>query len=478
VAALGLCVGLGVTSDFFNSSLLSTDTWRQASQKSYFWFISPQQFEEIAGNQSLIEIQFKLPPTEKELEGLLEAVAPLAHKPDIFLIILESMRLDAVTPEVAPRLNAFRKESHSADRMFAGSHGSELSWFSILHGYHALRWQQLPRDAGKGAYPLRLLKRLGYDIQVRLAGDFRWKALGEIVFGAENNLTDIFIDSRGTLGNMTVDKRDRILMSNLSQEISNTAPGGRLYIQDFESPHWNYSWPPNFEVPYREYAPYVNFTKSNYTSDEVRLVKNRYLNAVSWVDHLFGKFVDHLKRTGRFDNSIVIVVGDHGEEFYENRRWAHGTRLSRQQTETPIFIKLPRRLGSYRDRRFIGHVDVMPTIFMALGVPRRFYDFLDGISIDMPRETLLLSSRSDNAEPGLVFANPERKARISYWSKRGGKKADRALVRDYVDFTDREIVSPKPASQTDARFLREQFPELIEQLFMTFTSLASDRTNK
>ena len=477
VAALGLCVILGVTSDVFGPRVLTKATWGQMRQISYFWFLSPPPFEESSNSDSsLIAVRFAHPPGAQAMDKLLTDVTPLQHKPDIFLIVLETLRLDAVTPEVAPRLSAFRSQCQSADRMFAGSMGSDLSWFTIFHGYHALHWRQFSEYPRPGSYPLRLLKHLGYQIQTRLAGSFRWKGLDEMVFGANHRLADVFLDSRDLL-NMQIYDRDRLLMNDLLQDLSTTVPGGHMYIHEIDSAHWNYGWPTDFQVPYREYAPSVDLTKVSYTPDEVQLVKNRYLNTVHWVDHLFGKLEDHLKRTGRFDDSIIIVVGDHGEELYEDGRWAHGTRLSWQQTETPVFVKLPGRLGTYPHRHFLSQVDVMPTIFMALGVDPRFYGFLEGISIDRPRETLLVSSlQASSGWPGLVFMHPKMKVQLGYWSQHGLTGPDRMRVLGYVDFRDRSLVPEKRPGQTDADFLREHFPELLDQLFVSFAPVASRQT--
>jgi hypothetical protein len=387
---------------------------------------------------------------------------------------METLRLDALTPEIAPRLSAFRSQCQAAEHMFASSYGSDLSWFAIFHGYHALRWPQFTREPRAGAYPLHLLKQLGYKIKVRLGGDFRWKGLSEVIFGAQHYLADSFIDASGTLAAFGISHRDRLLMDDLLRELSMTPPGGRVFVHEIDSAHWHYSWPPAFQVPYQTYAPFIDFAKVRYTTAEVQLVKHRYLNAVHWADHLFGALEDHLKQSGRFEDSIIIVVGDHGEELYEDGRWGHGSRLNHQQTETPIFVKLPRRLGTYQRRQFLSQVDIMPTIFMALGVEPRFHSFLEGISIDKPRETLLVSSLGGIVgEPDLVFVHPTMKVQVVSLYPQGQRYPDRLYVHDYVDFMDKSIMRKRPPGQTDAIVLAAHFPTLLHQLFAGFAPLTS-----
>jgi uncharacterized membrane protein len=476
VVVIILCLILSMTSEFLAPSVLKRPIWRQMRQTSYLWFLS----SEAAGDDgSLIAARLAPKPTPQEIDKLLDEAVPLANKPDIFFVVLETLRLDAVTPEVAPRLYAFKSQCQSADRTFSGSYGSDVSWFSFLHSLHSFRWPQVAEGPRSGAYPLRLLKRLGYRIEVRLASDSRWKGLGNMLFGDNDYLADYYIDSSTSMGSSPLYSRDRMLMNDLFRVTSSPRRGGSIYIHEIASTHWNYSWPSDFPALVRDYAPVVDFTKLSYTPDEVRLVKNRYLNSVHWVDHLFGELIDHLKHTGQFDNSIVVVLGDHGEEFYENGLWAHGSKLSRQQTQVPICVKLPNGMTVSQTRHFMGHVDVMPTIFWALGIDPKFYDFLDGISMDRPRETLLVSSIPEGPEePNLVLLHPEMKVQLSFWRRGGQTAPDRVRVLDYVDYMDRSIVPKKREGQTDVEFLKENFPKLIDRLFMSFEPVASDHDGR
>src|SRR5262249_40860886 len=43
-----------------------------------------------------------------------------------------------------------------------------------------------------------------------------------------------------------------------------------------------------------------------------------YDGEIAYTDSILGGFIDYLKRTGRYDNSIIAVVGDHGEGLGEH----------------------------------------------------------------------------------------------------------------------------------------------------------------
>jgi hypothetical protein len=61
----------------------------------------------------------------------------------------------------------------------------------------------------------------------------------------------------------------------------------------------------------------------------------------------------YLRDSGRFDDALLVVMSDHGEEFYDHGGWEHGHTLYQELTRIPLVIKLPRqRLGEVRSQLF------------------------------------------------------------------------------------------------------------------------------
>ncbi len=46
-------------------------------------------------------------------------------------------------------------------------------------------------------------------------------------------------------------------------------------------------------------------------------LRNRYSNSAHWVDVQLGRIYQYLREQNLLDNTVVIVTGDHGEEFME-----------------------------------------------------------------------------------------------------------------------------------------------------------------
>ncbi len=103
--------------------------------------------------------------------------------------------------------------------------------------------------------------------------------------------------------------------------------------------------PPNigtsFSEPWRirggEFAP---------TSTEKNWIRDLYLGEVRYVDDSIGKFLDHLKKLGLYDESLIVLTSDHGEEFWEHGGYEHGHSLFNEVIRVPLIIKLPESITS------------------------------------------------------------------------------------------------------------------------------------
>jgi arylsulfatase A-like enzyme len=105
-----------------------------------------------------------------------------------------------------------------------------------------------------------------------------------------------------------------------------------------------------------------------YPADSAEVVKNAYRNALAYIDDQLGILRASLIADGRWDSTIVVVTGDHGQAFFEHGVAAHANGLWQEQLRVPLVIKAP-RLAPGDDARAASHVDVAPTIAALLGLP-------------------------------------------------------------------------------------------------------------
>ena len=79
------------------------------------------------------------------------------------------------------------------------------------------------------------------------------------------------------------------------------------------------------------------------------------------------------------ENTIIVVVGDHGEEFNEFGRFAHSYSLKNVQTSTPFIMHIPNTKKTQFN--ITSHADIMPTIIDYLNISIPFETFLSGKSL-------------------------------------------------------------------------------------------------
>lgn len=85
----------------------------------------------------------------------------------------------------------------------------------------------------------------------------------------------------------------------------------------------------------------AEFTRDGYwdmTPEELSAELAAYEGAIGYLDDRLGALLRELERRDALDNTIVVLVSDHGEEFKEHGGEAHGTNLYASQTHVPLVI--------------------------------------------------------------------------------------------------------------------------------------------
>ncbi len=121
---------------------------------------------------------------------------------------------------------------------------------------------------------------------------------------------------------------------------------------------------PYFKHPYNGeyYKPPTNWRESNYSPDTMEYAAGLYREDVEYLDKGIGVLFDYLKNQGIYDNSLIILTADHGEEFYDHKGATHGRTLYEEMTHVPLILKLPHseKRGTV-DKHLVQSVDIAPT---------------------------------------------------------------------------------------------------------------------
>ncbi|MCO4743549.1 MAG: sulfatase-like hydrolase/transferase [Proteobacteria bacterium] len=102
---------------------------------------------------------------------------------------------------------------------------------------------------------------------------------------------------------------------------------------------------------------------------DAEYLREVYLDEIKWMDAELARFFGWLRETGRYDDLMIVITADHGEEFGEHGGFWHGTTLYDEQLHIPLIIKLPGNAhAGTRVPWQVRSLDVAPTIAAAMGV--------------------------------------------------------------------------------------------------------------
>jgi arylsulfatase A-like enzyme/Flp pilus assembly protein TadD len=119
-----------------------------------------------------------------------------------------------------------------------------------------------------------------------------------------------------------------------------------------QEPHfvWVHLYDPH--DPYEPPAPYSQIYKDRLYDGEI-----------AYADSAFANFITYLKKHGWYENSLIVVVGDHGEGLGEHHEDTHGIFLYDSTTHVPLILKLP---GNARKLKVVEAqvrtTDILPTV--------------------------------------------------------------------------------------------------------------------
>lgn len=107
-----------------------------------------------------------------------------------------------------------------------------------------------------------------------------------------------------------------------------------------------------------------------------------YDRCLANMDNLLRPLFSHLRHTGVWDNTILIITSDHGEEFGEHGTTIHSQTCYVESVHVPLIVRIPGFAPARIDHR-VSLVDVVPTLVELMDLPQKGLD-LDGQSLLIP----------------------------------------------------------------------------------------------
>lgn len=90
-----------------------------------------------------------------------------------------------------------------------------------------------------------------------------------------------------------------------------------------------------------------------------QLLIDLYDTAVYYADEaLVGGFIQYLKDKDVYEKAMIVVAGDHGEEFYDHGSWEHGHSLYNELIRIPLAIKYPGNKNKGVENSLVSIADI------------------------------------------------------------------------------------------------------------------------
>jgi arylsulfatase A-like enzyme len=304
-----------------------------------------------------------------------EADSSLANRPNIFIYLIDTLRADSLIPygskrPISPFIDDFANDAVTYLNAHSTSSWTLPATVSILTGLHAYNHKMMRgdiklTDQDIPTIPGHLAKE-GYDT-VGISQSF----VAGPDFGIDKIFTDfIFNNQLNSVSLRSQEIRRHFLNWLIARESINKPIFGYFHTVDPHSPYspagsfTNFSGKTSASFPIEQAVP-IKFINAGYSDDDQKIEHLRalYDDEVSFADTQFGIFLELLQYLNLYENSIIVLVSDHGEEFNDHRGFDHGRTLYEEMIRIPLIIKYPgSRWSGSRIREPVCILDIMPTI--------------------------------------------------------------------------------------------------------------------
>lgn len=287
-----------------------------------------------------------------------------------------SPRLDRLASEGEQYLNAVTNSSWtlpSHATLFTGKHPREHGARSHILGAHSLVWRFFGLRQGELTLAERLFF-LGYRTGAVVAGPVMSAEFGfSQGFGYYNQTRNRNQDS--SLETEIFDERSGEDVTDLAIDwLHDSRRPFFLFLNYFDA-HWPFE-PPDALARTWSDADTVEIANDAYpaiwrevmteqrdlSDSERKAMVALYDAEILAMDRAIGRLLDALSASDDYDQTMIVVVSDHGESFGEHRTVGHGVSLYEEQLRAALIVKYPGMDGRYSPgQRFDHRVDLLDT---------------------------------------------------------------------------------------------------------------------
>lgn len=325
---------------------------------------------------------------------------PRQPAPNVVLILLESVSASALhcyghpRADITPNMDTLAAEGTLFEHCISPASFSTYSVVSIMTSLYMLRDSHNDHFSDT-SFPFlglpRMLKLAGYELAIFSSGNEAFDRINH--FNSPSDYDTYF--THDTWGQEKADcmrMEDKHAVGHFEKWLTARAAPRPFYVSFYlQSTHFNYEVPEPWFSHYKPVPPLYSNGDGiiHIPSDVLPLLRNQYDNSMRYSDYWVGRIRDALAKAGALDNSIIVIVGDHGEAFMQHGLARHGVHLWEEMIHVPLIIwvgptlrnALPDPLPS-RVADSVSGIDIAPTVANLAGV--RPYPGWQGVDVLAP----------------------------------------------------------------------------------------------
>ena len=280
-------------------------------------------------------------------------------KYNIVWLTAESLSAPMLTEEIMPATWEFSKKSCRFNQHYSGGNGTRMAVFSMFYGLYGNYWFNFLAEQ-KPPVLMDLLRSDNYQIDLFTSAAFTYPEFDKTVFSyaPKEHMRE------GACPQGWQSDRENVSMILDCVEKRDINKPFMIFMF-FESPHAPYNFPPE-SVIRPDYLKNFNYATTDIAANIVA-IKDRYINSCRHLDTQIQRILACLEEKKLLDSTIVIITGDHGQEFMEHGKWGHNSDYTQQQTRVPLVLWVPGQKPMQVDR-MTSHLDLPATVLNQLGV--------------------------------------------------------------------------------------------------------------
>ncbi len=276
-------------------------------------------------------------------------------KTNILMIAIDTLRADMLASEIMPFSYELARKASKFNNHFSGGNGTRTGLFTLFYGLPGTYWSSF-LQVEKGSVLIDVLNDNNYQFGIFSSARLVSPRFHRTIFVNVKNL------KTHTKGNSPAEKDIKITNEFIDfiDNINDKQPFFAFLFYD--SPH-GYSRPKDFKVKFEPEWQKIDYFKLNNDYEPTEFF-NRYKNSAYFVDGLIKKVITKLKREGLYDNTVILLTSDHGQEFNDNKLnyWGHGSNFTKYQLQVPLIFKQKNQANTKVINNKTSHWDIIPTL--------------------------------------------------------------------------------------------------------------------